>query len=342
MDGLLAGVGDAVVAYRLRLKRRGLLWRAFRSRRQLRALADRTAAIGPATILGFATVRNEGLRLPYFLDHHRRLGIGHFLIVDNGSDDGSAEWLAGQGDVSVWHTAASYKASRFGLDWLNWLLFRHGAGHWCLTLDADEILIYPHWQTRDLADLTGWLQAQGVDFFAAMMLDLYPQGRLSDTRYAAGDDPLRALPWFDATGYDRTPQQRFRNTSIRGGVRRRVFFAGQPDHAPHLHKTPLIRWNRSFAYVSSTHIVLPRRLNGGFARSQLPTGALLHTKFLQNILDKSREEKARGEHFTHVERYGVYYDSLIADPDLWTPASQRFVGWEQLERLGLMQRGAWG
>ena len=293
-------------------------------------------------VLCFGTVRNEAARLPYFLEHHRKLGVGQFLLVDNASDDGSADMLQRQPDVSLWTTPDSYKASRFGLDWVNRLLRRYGSGHWCLTLDADELLIYPHWQARSLTDLTGWLDAQGAATMAAMMLDLYPKGPLSRAAYQPGQDPVAALPWFDGTGYDRTAMDRFGHVSIRGGVRRRVFFAGAPGHAPHLHKTPLIRWRPGYAYLSSTHIALPRRLNDGFQRVDLPTGLLLHSKFLPNILDKSNEEKQRGEHFTHVGHYQDYYDSIIADPDLWCEQSVRYEGWQQLEALGLMARGGWG
>ena len=51
------------------------------------------------------------------LDHHRKLGVRHFLIVDNASTDGTAQ-LLDQPDISLWTTSASYKASRFGMDWL--------------------------------------------------------------------------------------------------------------------------------------------------------------------------------------------------------------------------------
>ena len=47
---------DLWAAYRLRWKRRRLLWRALRRRRQLAAVADRTAAIGPNAILAVLTV----------------------------------------------------------------------------------------------------------------------------------------------------------------------------------------------------------------------------------------------------------------------------------------------
>ncbi len=76
-------------------------------------VADRTAQIKPSDILAFVTVRNEIRRLPFFLDYYRRLGVSHFLFVDNGSTDGGRELLEGEDDASVWTTDASYKRSRF-------------------------------------------------------------------------------------------------------------------------------------------------------------------------------------------------------------------------------------
>lgn len=341
----MTGPGDrfraGLLAYRQRWKRRELLARAWAARRALTLRADRTAAIRPGDILAFATVRNEAARLPFFLDHHRRLGVRHFLMVDNASTDDTPALLRDQPDVSLWHTDASYRASRFGLDWTNRLLAVHGSGHWCLTLDADEILIYPDWERRDLIALTRWLEARGADVFAAMMLDLYPEGRLSAARYVPGTDPALALPFFDPGPYRREVQARFGNVSIRGGVRERVFFSDRPDHSPHLHKTPLIRWHWRHAYLSSTHIALPRRLNRGFLDESLPTGVLLHSKFLPGILPKSAEEKARREHFTHAEHYDGYYDAILDDPVLWHEGSARLEGWRQLAALGLMRKGDW-
>lgn len=332
---------DWISAYRLRWRRRRLLWRAHRAWSDLTAVRDRTSAIHPGDILAFVTIRNEAQRLPYFLDHHRRLGVRHFLVVDNASTDEGPTLLAGQADVSLWQTQASYRDSRFGMDWMNALLARHGHGHWCLTLDADEALVYPDWSKRGLEALTSWLDARGAPAFAAMMLDLYPKGPLSAARYSPGQDPTLLLDWFDSGPYDRTHQGRWDNISIRGGVRRRVFFADAPQAAPHLHKTPLIRWHWRYAYLSSTHIALPRRLNRGFQDAGLPTGVLLHTKFLAQVLDKSAEEKTRRQHFTHADRYDGYYDQVLSDPDLWHAQSLRYDGWEQLAALGLMHRGDW-
>lgn len=345
-----AGDGDARPlltrlwwAWRLRIRRRYLLVRAFRRRRQLRALADRTASLSPGMIRLFATLRNESERLPFFLDHYRRLGIGHFLIVDNASTDGSAEILAAQPDVSVWTTAHSYKRSRFGMDWMNWLLLRHGSGHWCLTVDADELLVYPHWETRPLPALTGWLDDHGIPAMGVLMLDMYPKGPVDRARHVKGQDPAQGLRWFDAGNYVMRRQPLLGNLWIQGGPRARTFFSTDPRRAPTLGKVPLVKWHWRYAYVSSTHTLLPRSLNAVHADDggEALSGVLLHTKFLDTIVAKSAEEKARRQHFANSFLYDDYYDALSQAPDLWCARSTRYQGWRHLEALGLMSRGGW-
>jgi glycosyltransferase involved in cell wall biosynthesis len=333
---------DLRLAYKLRWKRRKLLFRAIRKRHQLQPVNNQTNLIKPGSVLAASTVRNEVIRLPYFLQHYREMGVEHFLFVDNNSDDGTAEFLRAQPDVSLWSTSDSYKQSRFGVDWLAWLQRKYAHGHWCLTLDADEIFVYPDWQSRNLKQLTVWLDAQGTQSMAALMLDMYPKGALGNAKYTAGDDPFDTLKWFDCDNYTWERQQKYQNISIRGGVRKRIFFMDQPDFAPHLHKTPLVKWHRSYVYVSSTHIMLPRRLNNGFdARLAMPTGVLLHSKFLNVVLEKSDEEKKRQEHFTHTDRYDVYYDKITADPVFWHKDSAEYKDWKQLTEMGLMKSGRW-
>lgn len=331
------------IAYRLRWKRRRLLFRALRKRGQLRSVADRTQNIQPDAILGALTVRNEIVRLPFFLEHHRKLGVGHFLIVDNASDDGTTAYLADQPDVSLWTTAHSYRLSRFGMDWLTWLQIRYAHGHWCLTLDADEIFIYPYHDTRPLRALTEWLDENGRSSFGALMLDMYPKGRLQDHPYQPGTDPFGALCWFDAGNYMIQKKPDLQNLWIQGGPRARKFFEDNPRRAPTMGKMPLVKWKRSFAYVSSTHSLLPRRLNRVYAThgGEMLSGILLHTKFLNVVVEKSAEEKTRREHFANSDLYEDYYDSLIANPDLWCEGSKRFTSWRQLEAMGLMSRREW-
>ncbi|WP_323716747.1 glycosyltransferase family 2 protein [Paracoccus aminovorans] len=329
-------------AWRLRWKRRKLIWRAIRAGRALQPLADRSAAIRRDDILGFATLRNEMQRLPEFLAHHRKLGVAHFLVVDNASTDGSAEFLRAQPDVSIWSTAASYRDSRFGLDWMGALLLRHGHGHWCLCVDADELLVYPHCDTRDLRALTAHLDAQGIAGMGALMLDLYPQGPLDQP--ATQGSVIEQLPWFDPGPYRCQVLQPRRNRWVQGGVRARVFFADRPQRAPTLNKLPLIRWNWRYAYVNSTHSMLPPRLNDLYDGPGDPrlSGVLLHSKFLPGIGARSAEELARRQHFADPDAYAGYHRALTAAPVLWNESSVRYRDWRQLAELGLMGGAGWG
>ncbi len=328
-------------AYRNRLRRRQLLFRAFLRRKDLTQVTDRTAAIRDSDVLCFVCVRNEALRLPAFLAHNRRLGVRHFLFVDNASSDGTAAILADAPDISVWRTEASYKASRFGMDWLTWLMAQFGHGHWCLTLDADEILVYPYWETRPLTALTDWLEQHGRASFGALTLDMYPGGAISQGSPDLIDDPITHLRWFDSGNYQVQVQPKLRNLWIQGGARARAFFADEPRKAPTLNKTPLVRWHWRYAYVNSTHALLPPRLNEVYATDagELTSGVLLHTKFLPEIVERSQEEKLRGEHFADGAQDAAYSDRLGDDPVLHCATSTRYTGWRQLEALGLMSRG---
>lgn len=321
-----------------------MILRGWRRSRHLTARVDRTAAIAKGDILLFMTCRNEALRLPYLLSHYRRLGVRHFLIVDNASTDATASLLAAEPDVSLWGTAASYKAARFGMDWMNGLLLRYGCGHWCLTVDADELLIYPNWETRPLPALTEWLDDHQIAAYPAMMLDLYPKGPLGQTCYRAGQDPTEVLDHFDGGNYTQRYQPKLKNLWIQGGPRARAFFRDAPRRAPTLGKVPLVKWHWRYAYLSSTHSLLPPTLNRALYDTQggeAPSGLLLHTKFLESIVAKSQEEKIRQEHFANSKLYDEYYSALMSAPTLWTEHSSKLTGWRQLEAKGLMSRGGW-
>ena len=330
-------------SYRLRLQRKRWRIRAFRKRRELHPVTNRTDQIKPSDILVFCTQRNEGVRLPWFLDYYREMGVNHFLVVDNDSTDGSRNYLSRQEDVSLWTTQASYKRSRFGMDWMNWLLMKYGHGHWCLTVDPDELFLYPFCDTRPLRALTDWLDASSIKSFSAMLLDMYPKGRIDEQPYLPGTNPLEIASWFDAGNYAISKNPRFGNLWIQGGPRARVFFHDAPKLAPALNKIPLVKWDRRYAYVSSTHNLLPRGLNLVYDEwgGEKASGVLLHTKFLDTFNDKAREELERRQHYGASREYIAYAEGVQQNPDLWCKWSEKYINWRQLEILGLMSKGNW-
>ena len=319
----------------MRLRRLGLRLRAARKRRELVPVADRSAAIRPHDILLFTALRNVRTRLPHFLDYYRRLGVGHFLVVDTGSDDGGADWLARRADVSLWAARGDMRQARLGADWLNWLRSRHGHGHWTLTAAADEFLVYPFCDTRPLRALTDWLDDCGRSAFPAMQVDMYPRGALDTAPYVEGQDPFEIACWFDSGNYTVTRCPAYHHLEIRGGPRARLLCADDPAAAPVLDRIPLVKWERHFAAVQPCRMLLPRALNrtwdahGGESIS----GALLRAALPGIGGDGPLRDVA-------ISGTGEQ-EAVQARQGFWTGWSERYINWRQLEILGLMSKGNW-
>jgi len=314
----------------------------------------------------FARCRNERLRLPAFLQHYRTLGAGSFFIVDNGSSDGSTDYLAAQSDVHLFRTANSYREARSGLAWLNALLAEFGVGFWCVTVDIDELLVFPGSERTSLRNLTAHLDRRGHDALVCMLLDMYPRVPLDVSSYAAGEDLIAAAPYFDAGPYQQVTYDECPGFLIVGGVRERVFHANfrtrgratkmyhalfnrillrtpfvrdtqwirrrRPPSPPALSKVPLVRWDAGARYLKSVH--------GISARTIAPeTGALLHFKLLHDLHAKAIHEAERGEYSRDALEYRRYARTLDRNPQttFMYEGSVRFEGTSQLVRLGLMQ-----
>jgi glycosyl transferase family 2 len=332
-------------------------------------LVERTAGrAGARDILLFARCRNERLRLPAFLRHYRALGVDRFFIVDNGSSDGSADVLAGEPDVQLFRTTHSYREAGSGVAWMNALLAEFGVGAWCVTVDVDELLVYPGSEDAPLRQLTAHLERQSHQALACMLLDLYPAGPLQDASWPENEDLVGAAPFFDSGPYERSTVALCPDVLIRGGMRERVFY---PEHRargavqraydglldriahripiaretrwlrarrrrtpPCLTKIPLVHWSRSSRYTSM-HWISPLRVAP-------ETGVLLHFKFLADVHARAVEEAARGEYYDAAAEYRRYAATLARNPDatLRNEESVRYEGTSQLVRLGLMRDSA--
>ena len=319
------------VSHHLRMRRFG---------KQLKPRIDRTKDIGKSDVLLFMCLRNELFRLPYFVDYYRRIGVKHFLIIDNDSTDGVIEWAKSQPDISLWHTRASYKASNFGMEWCNFLLRKYGTGHLCVTVDPDEFLVYPCMETRSLRELGEYMKMEKREAFHVVMLDAYSDKPLAETIYRQGDDPFEVAPFFDKDGYVQVSTHAM-PTFTRGGPRMRVHNRRDPLKSPALNKIPVVWWQWNFRYVSSMHDIKPMRLMRVRDRfNPSITGALFHFKFFASLKDKAAEEMTRKEHYfggTEYERYAKENRENLYEEGV----SVRYESPEQLIGLGLICRGNW-
>jgi glycosyltransferase involved in cell wall biosynthesis len=275
-------------------------------------------------ILGFMRVRNEHLRLPWCLDYHRQLGVDRFFVVDNASTDGTADYLLSRDDVHLFWTDAQYGKSHSGMDWINPLLAEYGSGHWTVTVDADELLIYPQIERLDLRGLTEFLRRSGADSLDCVMIDMYGAGSIKDTRYERGQDFLHACPFFDAEPLE----------GMRGGARQRLFWrhSARDSMPPYLKKTPLVRWRSGVEFKVSTHEIRD-------VRSASVSGALLHFKLFHDFHEKVARGVEEGQYWNGSSQYRAYLAGMEANPDL-APTfehTHRFQRSTQLVELGFMR-----
>jgi hypothetical protein len=328
--------GDAAAA---KLVWRGILERSFvpavhAPPGELRRIARHGGATGEEILL-FSVVRNELPRLPWFLDYYRRLGVERFVLVDNGSDDGTTELLLAQPDVLLYRTEESFALAAYGMRWLNQLLERHGGRSWCLYVDADEALVYPGSEERDLRQLVRHLARARHEVMFAVMLDMFP-ARLDTAGAADGADgaagPTPGYDWFDPPRFH--PATICPYVEVSGGARERLFGRGV-----FLSKVPLVWGGAGIRYLMN-HRTTPGRVAD-------VTGALLHHHLAYLLDERQRHrvqrEAERGEHSDHaVDRAHclALLPELGARADLRGPASVRFESSRQLVELGILRTGA--
>jgi hypothetical protein len=293
-------------------------------RRSLRRLDTNPLPREPGEIRLFAVLRNEASRLPWFLRYYEKLGVNRFLIVDNDSSDATRDILLSRRNVHVFHTKRSYKNSEYGCIWREVLFRDHGFGHWCVVVDADEMLIYPDYETTDLRGLAAAMQAEGALGLRATWVQMYSDIPVRKTAIGPEDDPLHVCPYFD------------RNTLERGPHPLKLGWIPSTDKAPFFFMQPggPSVWVGQHEFVWSDGI---RR------EPQIATirGAVLHFKFVSELYDKAREEMRRRVHVASDRKYGGFLYEMNYNPDLTLvhEGSIKFEGSRQMVDLGIMATG---
>lgn len=296
---------------------------------------DFSLTIEPSEILCCSVVRNELLRLPYFLDYYRRKGIKTFLMVDNDSTDGTLAYLQTQPDVYLWRSVYSFNKANFGSVWFELLLRQYGIGHWCLIVDADEIFYYPDCEHRSLEQLCARLDRKQQFAYLAILLDMYAKQPIAETRYKSGEDFVSVCSYFDRDFYHRvydyaTP---YNNHPIHvGGLRERIF--GQ-NGSCFVTKAPLLKYSQDCVLSGGQHW-------SSYPAEQISSGrgAILHFKYFSSFSGYVSEEICRKEHYNNAFQYQQYSKALSTNPTLNLYSkrhSLRLENSEQLLRLGVMR-----
>lgn len=282
-------------------------------------------------IRALIVVQNEKKRLTWLLTYYRKMGVDRFLVVDNDSSDGTTEYLLAQPDVHVWHTSDSYGESKYGRYWLDEIRAKHGCGHWCLVVDADEILVFPRSEYITLKDLVSYMEAYGYRGLFTFMLDMYPSGPLSQAVLEENQDFTEVADHFDVGPYFVMPSENFPRVGVNGGLRRRMFFqSGMKGRGPNLRKVPLIQWQDGDSYTSA-HSCSPVQLAD-------ITGVILHFKYFSDFHEKVAIEAGRKEHANMGMEYSIYLDAISETPEVsfLSELSRKYSSTTELVKLQLL------
>jgi len=294
-----------------------------------RYFEPRDLTIGTDEVVVVSCMRNEGVRLPYFLQYYRELGVSRFLLVDNDSDDGTREFLAEQPDVEYFWTDTSYRGSSAGRLWMQELADTYATGRWVVTADVDELLVFPGAEALSLPQLCSYLDQHDQDGLFAVMLDMFSDRPLSQTRYARGEDFLETCPYFETDTYALAPGANPPFLSIFGGPRDRLFRDVDANRKPMMKKIPLVRWREGFSYIFSTH-------SHRFVQLSDVTGVLMHFKFFSTFQELAELEAERGDR-RQQQHYNSYKQSLAHDVCFYGHQSLRYRGPADFVRLGVMR-----
>jgi len=298
----------------------------------------------------FSIIRNEAYFLPHFLRHYRGLGIENFIFYDDGSNDGSREYLCDQRDCTIVTSNFGFRETMPNGRPFHYVartrIPEHFAkGGWSITVDADEFLLLPS-RFDSLQDLIGHLERHGQVCAMGPMIDLYPAS-LVDRNYPIDTDPFAAVPWwFDAELPFRRTAGNFRITAIPRGVRLRLAKMLQ-EHHPERFDDIFTKVTKHFIYSKLWKVPL---LKTGQRIIRLDTHsvnavaapdvqlALAHFRFYPRLDAKIADAVERGSYARGSQEYRFLEAviELFENESLICKQSRRFEGAGSLEAEGLM------
>lgn len=324
----------------------------------------------PDRLSVYGIFRNEKYFVEAFLDHHRALGVEQFVILDDGSDDGTTEYLSAESDCVVLSSEFAYGqqivlseagadvAMRAGQRMKTAIPRKFFANRWALYLDADEFFFLPP-GIPSLRELTARLDMRGDRCVSASLVDFYPdridtKGRQAPSTIA---DLLGEAGYFDATPVVTLLGEQEGKTVAKieaSGASARLFRKyGIGDRnwllsrlplplrkllrrtiaKAAVMKTPLVRWDTAMEMVGSHHTNL--------APSSDTLLTIAHFKFTSDLARRSQAAMIWRSYAKGSQKY-EYYEALLdavarRDGTLLGPDSKRFVGTTDFIGAGLMK-----
>lgn len=144
----------------------------------------------------FVVVRNELERMKVFFDHYRTLGVERFVILDNGSHDGTLELAASQRGTKVYQVLDDFETHKKE-GWIEKMLVLNGYNRWCVVVDSDELLDFVESEHHSLTEMIQAGSRLGYTRLGGALLDMYAREAL----FTPSESYTHTYRYFDKSSY---------------------------------------------------------------------------------------------------------------------------------------------
>lgn len=273
-------------------------------------------------------IRNDLKRIQMLVDHYRKLGVEKFAFMDNGSDDGTFEWLMDQPDIDLFRCYEHYQtAVKEG--WINRIVSHYGFDRWYIVTDSDELMVYEGMEEHPLFELTKVLSRSGTKRVKGLTLDTYAEGQL----FGKTENIRKDYRWIDTDSYQ--------EADAVAGKERIKRFVGGPRYrlmksTITISKFPLVYWDKG-TVSDSAHFQYPHDL---INKSPCFAG-ILHFKFIDKDLSEFEKRAQKNSGFsTGGTIYKQYMDFAknAKDTSFMYDGSIEFTASEALRKISLIKK----
>ena len=323
----------------------------------------------------FSMMKDESFFVEAFFEHYRNLNADAFLVFDDGSTDGTLEFLLDQPDTTVLSSSFGYGEIYKRRGALPWRGDTMRAGirlkgliptvflfeQWCIYADADEFLILPDCM-EELRECTRLLDRGGVRVVLASLVEFYPEKfrdlRKGVTKVTSFGELIRISQYFDAVPLLRIDSSGSIERLNRSASGRLFAKYGIPFGSKlEVHSKSELRASggkAKLAIGSATH-KLPLIKAGGKVRllgshrasvnpSSEITLALAHFKFTPDVLRRTETAiatKAWSQGSAKYSNYKHLFDLMErSDGSFLCGESRRYEEPRQMEECGNLWWGA--
>ena len=275
------------------------------------------------SIICIATMYNERDSLNYFIEYYVKMGVSHFIFIDNDSSDDSVDIInkhIGNTELKIIYTDESYADNDFGMVWVNNIMKEY-KDHWLLVIDLDEYVILKDNQT--LIDLRSEMINKNQNASQFCLIDFYPAENYMQSILPDGIDPFKHSTNYDncnEENYYFTDVARDKSLVIKGGFRQRHFKGEKATNSSYcLHKKSFFKFDfhESHRLSVGMHWLFPHAFKSWKFRSwnkynkfisyNENVNILAHFKFVKRDFEKYLEKRIeRNQDWNQSNEYKTY------------------------------------